>query len=174
MVMEKGNQFPELLVAGGQAFFSTGTKQQRSTRQITEAIEDVKEFRRAFERAGQPHFALYMLYWCEARLSACEERLHDALALYEKAADLALYRSGREAKQLLKEAVCIAAYLDKKATFKRLIGRSIALDLHKDQFGQPFDELPDMEEFAAQFFFVFPAIAFKRQNLAITTAITKS
>jgi hypothetical protein len=167
MVMEKGNQFPELLVAGGQAFLSTSTKQQRSAQQITEAIEEVNEFRRAFERAGQPHFALYMLHWCEARLSACEERLDDALALYEKAADLALYRSGRESKQLLKEAVCIAAYLDKKATFKRLIGRSIALDLHKDQFGQPFDELPDMEEFAVQFFFVFPAIAFKRHNLAI-------
>lgn len=167
MVVAKGNQFPELRMAGGEAFLCTGTKQQRSAEELADAVEKVKEFRRAFERAGKPHFVHYMLYWCEARLSACEERLDDALASYEKAADLALYRSGDQTKRLLKEAVCVAAYLDKKATFKRLIGRSIALDLHKDQFGQPFDELPDMGEFAAQFFFVFPAIAFKRYNLAI-------
>lgn len=166
MVVAKGNRFPKLKMAGGRAFLRTGTKQSRSAQQIVDAIEEVKEFRREFERAGRPHFALYMLHWCEARLSALQERLDDALASYEQAADLALYRSGDETKRLLKEAVCIAAHLGKKATFKRLIGRSIALDLHRDQFGQSFDELPDMEEFAVQFFFVFPAIAFKRQAIA--------
>lgn len=173
LVVAKGNKFPELRMTGGQALRRIGTKQQLTDEELTEAVELATEFRLAFEGAGQPHFARYMLYWCEARLSAREERFEDALASYEKASDLALYRSGRESKQILKEAVCIAAYLKKKATFKRLIGRSIALDLHRDQFGQPFDELPDMEEFAVQFFFVFPAIAFKRQNLAITTAIPK-
>ena len=167
IVVAKGNLYPQLKMAGGRAFLRTGAKQPRSAQQIFDAIEEVKEFRREFERAGRPQFALYMLHWCEARLSALEERLDDALVSYEQAADLALYRSGDETKRLLKEAVCIAAHLGKKATFKRLIGRSIALDLHKDQFGQSFDELPDMEEFAAQFFIVFPAIAFRRQHIAI-------
>ena len=166
LVIEKGNQFPELKVAGLLACHHIRTRQHLSAKQLTEAVEHVKEFRRAFERAGQPHFEIYMLYWCEARQAAWEGHRNEALRLYKLAADAALYRSGHEMKKLLLEAVLMAAECRRKVVYNQLMSRAAALHVFTYPLGGPITNIPLMEEICVNFLIYFPHVPPPGQRLS--------
>ena len=166
LVIDKGNQFPELKVAGLLACHHIRAIQHLSAKQLTEAVEHVKKFRRAFERAGQPHFAIYMLYWCEARKAAWQGDRDEALRLYKLAADCALYRSGSEMKHLLIEAVLMAAECRKKAVYNQLMSRAAALHVFTHPLAGPTTSIPRMEEICVNFISYFPHIPPPGQQLS--------
>lgn len=98
----------------------------------------------------------YMLNWCEGRWHILAGDDANALAFYERAVDLALYRAGDHQKQILAEALSLAAHLDKKAVIKKFKHRALAMRFFSelssdrpdvvaeweiDQFRQAFNNL---------------------------------
>jgi hypothetical protein len=166
LVAARGTQFLDLAAAGGNAFLHISTRQQLSAKQLTAAVEDVREFRRAFERAGQPQSALYMLHWCEARQAAWEGNRDEALRLYKLAADAALYRSGPEMKKLLLEAVLMAAECRRKVVYNQLMSRAAALHVFTYPLGGPITNIPLMEEICVNFLIYFPHVPPPGQRLS--------
>jgi len=69
----------------------------------------------------------YFLEFLEGRWHVLAGRLETALHHYELAADLALYRSGEMQKNILREALLLAAYLRKLALYKRLKHRALVM-----------------------------------------------
>lgn len=71
----------------------------------------------------------YYLEWLEGRWHVLAGQLDTALLHFEAAADLTLYRSGQTQKDILREALLLAAYLGKRPLYKRLKHRALAMGL---------------------------------------------
>ncbi|PZP20895.1 hypothetical protein [Pseudomonas kuykendallii] len=71
----------------------------------------------------------YYLEWLEGRWHVLAGQLDTALLHFELAADLALYRSGQTQKDILREALLLAAYLGKRPLYKRLKHRALVMGL---------------------------------------------
>lgn len=71
----------------------------------------------------------YYLEWLEGRWHVLAGQLETALLHFEKAADLALYRSGQTQKDILREALLLAAYLGNRPLYKRLKHRALVMGL---------------------------------------------
>ena len=103
----------------------------------------------------------YILNWCEGRWHILAGDKEKALAFYDKAADLALYRAGDKQKDILGEALSLAAHLGKKAVIKKLKHRALAMGFFTDLFAESSDR-PDVvldwevEQFSQAFSFLFP------------------
>lgn len=69
----------------------------------------------------------YFLEFLEGRWYVLAGQLETALCHYERAADLALYRSGETQKNILREALLLAAYLRKLPLYKRLKHRALVM-----------------------------------------------
>lgn len=74
----------------------------------------------------------YLLEWCTGRWYVMSGHPSEALPHYEQAVDMALYRAGNNQKRILKEALVVAAHLDKRPFLKRLKNQAIAFGLFQD------------------------------------------
>ncbi|MEG3619500.1 ankyrin repeat domain-containing protein [Magnetovibrio sp. PR-2] len=105
--------------------------------------------------------ARYMLDWCEGRWHVLAGDEEKALKFYERASDLALYRAGQNQKQILQEALALAAHLGKKAALKRFKHRALAMRMfptHLAEFPDNLDVISDweVEQMAQAFAGIFP------------------
>ncbi|WP_374438334.1 hypothetical protein [Pseudomonas panipatensis] len=87
------------------------------------------QFRRLLSQHDPDGISTYYLEWLEGRWHVLAGQLATALLHFEKAADLALYRSGQTQKDILREALLLAAYLGSRPVYKRLKHRALAMDL---------------------------------------------
>lgn len=158
LVSARGSQLLDLSKAGLLAFHRISTRQRLTTTGLAEAIVFVEQFRHVFQNSGQPEFARYMLLWCEARQATWQGNRLEALRLYELAADLALYRAGREMKKLLLEAILMAAECRKKTVYTRLMGRAAALHVFTYPLDGPISDIPTMEGLSVNFPIYFPHV----------------
>jgi len=104
---------------------------------------------------GRAH---YMLEWCKGRWHVLSGHTSDALPFYECATDQALYRAGENQRQILEEALSLAAQLGNKPTLKRLKHRALAMGLFSDLFAELPDVIADWEteQLAQAFPIMFP------------------
>lgn len=87
------------------------------------------QFRLLLSRQDPQGISTYYLEWLEGRWYVLAGQLDAARAHYERAADLALYRSGETQKDILREALLLAAYLGDRPLYKRLKHRALVMDL---------------------------------------------
>ena len=87
------------------------------------------QFRHNIYRLEPDRVSLYYLEWYEGRWHILAGKLEEALQHYEYAADLALYRSGETQKDILREALLLAAYLGNLPLYKRLKHRALVMGL---------------------------------------------
>lgn len=165
LVSERGSRLRDLSKAGLLAFHHISTRQSLTAAGLAEATGFVEQFRQAFRDAGEPEFARYMVYWCDARQATWQGDRLEALKLYELAADLALYRSGREMKKLLLEATLMAAKCRKKTVYSRLMSRAVALHVFTYPLGGPISDVPTMEGLSVNFPIYFPHVPGQGQTL---------
>ena len=103
----------------------------------------------------------YILNWCEGRWHILAGDKEKALAFYDKAADLALYRAGDKQKDILEETLSLAAHLGKKAVIKKLKHRALAMGFFLKLFAESSDR-PDVvsdwevDQFSQAFSRLFP------------------
>ena len=91
-------------------------------------LKKLEELTSMHDPEGRTHFHLEQL---KGRWQVLSGKFEEALPYYEKAAELANYRGGENERQILEEALVLAAYLgDKnKALLKRLKHRAIVFGL---------------------------------------------
>lgn len=87
------------------------------------------QFRLLLSRQDPQGISTYYLEWLEGRWYVLAGQLDAARPHYERAADLALYRSGETQKDILREALLLAAYLGDRPLYKRLKHRALVMDL---------------------------------------------
>lgn len=89
----------------------------------------LEEFRQQLVEHDPNGVSAYYLEWLEGRWHVLAGQLEGALAHYEQAADLALYRSGETQKGIVREALLLAAYQGDLPLYKRLKHRALAMGL---------------------------------------------
>lgn len=87
------------------------------------------QFRLLLSRQDPEGISTYYLEWLEGRWHVLAGQLDAALPRFERAADLALYRSGPTQKDILREALLLAAYQEDRPLYKRLKHRALAMGL---------------------------------------------
>jgi hypothetical protein len=87
------------------------------------------QFRLLLSRQDPEAISTYYLEWLEGRWHVLAGQLETALLHFEKAADLALYRSDQTQKDIVREALLLAAYLGKRPLYKRLKHRALTMGL---------------------------------------------
>lgn len=85
------------------------------------------QFRLLLGHRDPDGISTYFLEWLEGRWHVLAGQLKVALLHFEQAADLALYRSGQNQKDILREALLLAAYLGKRPLYKRLKHRALVM-----------------------------------------------
>lgn len=87
------------------------------------------QFRLLLSHQDPEGISTYYLEWLEGRWHVLAGQLDAALPHFERAADLALYRSGQTQKDIIREALLLAAYQGNRPLYKRLKHRALAMDL---------------------------------------------
>jgi hypothetical protein len=90
---------------------------------------ELDEFRQKLATVEEEDVSAYYLEWLEGRWHVLAGRLETAKDHYARAADLALYRSGPTQKDIIREALLLAAFLGDLPLYKRLKHRALAFDL---------------------------------------------
>jgi len=85
------------------------------------------QFRHQMSFHEPEHVSAYFLEFLEGRWHVLAGQLETALLHYERAADLALYRAGETQKNILREALLLAAYLGKLPLYKHLKHRALVM-----------------------------------------------
>lgn len=88
---------------------------------------ELDQFRHQMSIQEPEPVSTYFLEFLEGRWHVLAGKLETALLHYERAADLALYRSGETQKNILREALLLAAYLGKLPLYKRLKHRALVM-----------------------------------------------
>ncbi|SEC73427.1 hypothetical protein SAMN05216205_3118 [Pseudomonas mohnii] len=86
------------------------------------------EFRQLLNATAMVESSSYYMEWLEGRWHVLAGQLESAKVHYEHAADLALYRSGPTQKDIIREALLLAAFLGELPLYKRLKHRALAFD----------------------------------------------
>lgn len=86
-------------------------------------------FRQRLHMVEAEDVSTYYLEWLEGRWHVLAGQLETAKDHYARAADLALYRSGPTQKDIIREALLLAAYLGDLPLYKRLKHRALAFGL---------------------------------------------
>lgn len=97
----------------------------------------LNEFRQKLGAVEPDGVSTYYVEWLEGRWHVLAGQLESAKAHYESAVDLALYRSGPTQKDIIREALLLAAFLGDLPLYKRLKHRALVFD---------FSFLPGWEE----------------------------
>lgn len=108
--------------------------QERLKRTTSKTVGDqgrsryaLDQFRHKVKIQEPDKVSVYYLEWMEGRWHILANQLEQALVHYERAADLALYRSGETQKDILREALLLAAYQGNLPLYKRLKHRALVM-----------------------------------------------
>lgn len=88
---------------------------------------ELDQFRHQMSIQEPELVSTYFIEFLEGRWHVLAGQLETALLHYERAADLALYRSGETQKTILREALLLTAYLGKLPLYKRLKHRALVM-----------------------------------------------
>lgn len=99
----------------------------------------------------------YHLAWMKARWHVLSGEYEDSLPHYQEAVNLATYRAGHQIRDLIEEALCLAAFVGSKKPFLKQL-KHLAVSIGLLQRPQSEDVLEDweVEQFANRLFEVFP------------------
>lgn len=87
------------------------------------------QFRHLLSHHDPEGISTYYLEWLEGRWHVLAGQLDEAVPHFERAANLALYRSGQTQKDILRESLLLAAYQGDRPLYKRLKHRALVMDL---------------------------------------------
>lgn len=118
-----------LSLIGLQTAHALDFQDAKSESQLNEAEALLEEFRAQARALNAPWAVEWMVSFCEARLAVWRSQFETSLQLYEQAFAASVYRSGREARKILIEALTLAASLGRRTHMKRLLHQGKALDI---------------------------------------------
>lgn len=114
--------------------------QKKALGDMRAAREELERFVEITEKLAPDGRTRYLLDWCEGRWHVLAGKEAEALTYYERSADHALYRAGPVGKEILEEALSLAAHLRNRPAIKRLKHRALTMGL----FSTVAAELPEV------------------------------
>jgi hypothetical protein len=157
LVAAAGSAWPEMADLGRRLWHDlrrTTPKEAGDQADTWHRIQALEKLTKELDREGG---TAYHLAWMKGRWHALSGRYEDALAHYEQAFELACYRAGHQVKDIVEDAICIAAFLDNKKPFvKQLKQVGIVLGMFKRQDDDAVVEPWELEQLAQQLLMRFP------------------
>jgi hypothetical protein len=129
LVAAAGSAWPQMADLGRKLWHDlqrTTTKKAGDQADTWNRIHALENLTRELDTEGR---TAYHLAWMKGRWHALSGRYEGALPHYEQAFELACYRAGHQVKDIVEDAICIAAFLGKKVFVKQLKQVGVVLGL---------------------------------------------
>lgn len=121
---------------------------------IRERLDAFEQLAKVIDPEGRTR---YQRAWLYGRWNALSARFDEALEYYEEAAERAHYRAGNQQRQIVEEALVLAAFVGgKRALLKRLKHRAVVFGLFAEPRGESVIEDWEVEHLRGEFHRVFP------------------
>ena len=156
LVAAAGSAWPEMAALGRKLWHDiqrTTTKEGGDQADTWNRIAALENLTRELDTEGK---TAYHLAWMKGRWHALSGRYEDALPHYEQAFELACYRAGHQVKDIVEDAICIAAFLGRKVFVKQLKQVGIVLGLFLRPSEDAVVESWELEQLAQQLLLRFP------------------
>ena len=156
LVAAAGSAWPEMAALGRKLWHDiqrTTTKEAGDQLDTWNRIDALESLTRELDTEGR---TAYHLAWMKGRWHALSGRYEDALLHYERAFELACYRAGHQVKDIVEDAICIAAFLGRKVFVKQLKQVGIVLGLFRRPSEDAVVETWELEQLAQQLLLRFP------------------
>lgn len=127
--IEAGNRLQAIKEAGLYLSEDLRRKAAKQPGDMTRTRAALEHFRQLLADGDTQGICTYYLEWLMGRWYVLAGQPVAALQHYERAVDLSLYRSGETQRNILKEALILAANLRKLPLYKRLKHRALVFDL---------------------------------------------
>jgi hypothetical protein len=156
LVAAAGSAWPEMAALGRKLWHDlqrTTTKEAGNQADTWNRIRALESLTREIDTEGR---TAYHLAWMKGRWHALSGRYEDALPHFERAFELACYRAGHQVKDIVEDAICIAAFLGRKVFVKQLKQVGIVLRLFRRPSEDAVVETWELEQLAQQLLLRFP------------------
>jgi hypothetical protein len=157
MVRRAGRTWPELADPGRKLWYDLRRTSQKLVGDQDRTWNEIEALEKTAATSDPEGRSAYHYEWMKGRWHALSGQYHEALPHYEQAFEIACYRAGHQIKDLISEASCIAAFLGKKPSLKRLKHVGIALGLFRKPESKVALEDWEFDQFAQQLPVIFPA-----------------
>lgn len=149
--------WPGLALAGRKLWFELRRTTPKRLGEQGDAWREIEELEAQARHLDPQGRTAYHYPWMKGRWHVLSGEYQEALPYYEQAFAQACYRAGYQVKDLVAEATCIAAFLEKKVFLRQLKHVGIALGLFQKQSSPAVLENWEFEQFAHQLLILFPA-----------------
>ncbi len=158
MVRRAGRTWPELADPGRKLWYDLRRTSQKLVGDQDRTWNEIESLEKTASTSDPEGRSAYHYEWMKGRWNALSGQYQEALPYYEQAFEIACYRAGHQIKDLISEASCIAAFMGKKPTLKRLKHVGIALGLFRKPESKVALEDWEFDQFAHQLPVIFPAL----------------
>lgn len=155
-VNETGKRFSALTLPGltlHENLKRTSTKEYGKQAQTRADLVELLQLTEIHDPEGRTKF---YLEWLQGRWNVLSGRLTEALPHFQRAVELASYRAGNQQKQILEEALVLAALLEKKPFLNQIKHRAVSLDLLAPPRNGNVIEDWEIAQLKQQFHRIFP------------------
>ena len=157
MVQRAGRTWPELADPGRKLWYDLRCKSQKLVGDQDHIWHEIEALEKTAATSDPEGRSAYHYEWMKGRWHALSGQYQEAHPHYELAFEIACYRAGHQIKDLISEASCIAAFLGKRPSLKRLKHVGIALGLFRKPENEVTLEDWEFDQFAQQLPILFPA-----------------
>ncbi len=154
---DAGTRYEPLKLPAGSLYekLNRTTEKSLGERHKTKAeLDDLVALTEELDFDGRTHF---LIEWLHGRWHALSGMFEEAMACYERAVDLGNYRAGANQKEIVKEALAIAAHIKRKTALNRLKHLAVAFQLFEEPSDSDVIQDWEIEQFQQQFYRLFPA-----------------
>lgn len=154
---EAGSEWPEMADLGCRLWHDLKRTTAKEAGDQTDTWNRIQALERLTTELDADGRTAYHLAWMKGLWHALSGRYEDALTHYEQAFELACYRAGHQVKDIVEDAICIAAFLDNRKPFVRQLKQvGIVLGLFKRPDDDAVVEPWELEQLAQQLLIRFP------------------
>lgn len=157
MVRRAGHTWPELADPGRKLWNDLRRTSQKPVGDQNRTWHEIGALEKTAATIDPEGRSAYHYEWMKGRWHVLSGQYQEALPHYEQAFEIACYRAGHQIKDLISEASCIAAFLGKRPSLKRLKHVGIALGLFRKPENKVTLEDWEFDQFAQQLPVIFPA-----------------
>lgn len=157
MVQRAGRTWPELADPGRKLWYDLRCTSQKLAGDQDRTWHEIGALEKTAATSDPEGRSAYHYEWMKGRWHALSGQYQEALPHYEQAFEMACYRAGHQIQDLISEASCVAAFLGKRPSLKRLKHVGIALGLFRKPESKVALEDWEFDQLAQQLPIIFPA-----------------
>jgi hypothetical protein len=157
MVQIAGRTWPELADPGRKLWYDLSPTSQKVVGDQDRTWHEIEALEKTAATSDPEGCSAYHYEWMKGRWHALSGQYQEALPHYEQAFEIACYRAGHQIKGLISEASCIAAFLGKRPSLKRLKNAGISLGLFRKPESKVALEDWEFDQLTQQLPINFPA-----------------